>query len=135
MEFGEKLRLLRQEKKLTQGEAAELIDVSLRTYKGYELGERLPKNKKTYVNISNRFGVGLRYLMDSNEEFVVAAKEKHGYKGAKDAESLIANASAFFAGGEVSDQDKQAVLMAIQEAFFKTKEINKKYTPKVYRKD
>ena len=59
----------------------------------------------------------------------------HGYKGAKDAEELVAGVSALFAGGELSENDKDAVMSALQDAYWMAKERNKeKYTPKKYRK-
>ena len=38
-----------------------------------------------------------------------------------------------FAGGELSEQDKDAVMLALQKAYWACKEDNKKYTPKKYR--
>ena len=64
MEFKDKLRALRKGLKLTQPEAAELIGVSVRAYKGYELGERHPSRRETYINMSKLFNVDLNYLMD-----------------------------------------------------------------------
>ena len=71
MEFKDKLRALRKGLKLTQPEAAEKIGVSVRTYKGYELGERHPSRRETYINMSKLFNVDLNYLMDSSSQFIV----------------------------------------------------------------
>jgi hypothetical protein len=73
--------------------------------------------------------------MKEGEDFVVTAREDYGYRGAKGAEKLIDGARALFAGGELSDDDKQAVLIALQEAYFEAKRENIKYTPKKYRKE
>lgn len=43
--------------------------------------------------------------------------------------------SAFFFGGELPEEDRDNVMQAIQEAYWRSKEKNKKYTPKKYRKD
>lgn len=37
-----------------------------------------------------------------------------------------------FAGGELSEGDKDAVMLALQKAYWDCKEDNKKYTPKKY---
>ena len=43
--------------------------------------------------------------------------------------------SGLFAGGRISQDDKDAVMRAIQDAYWIAKEENKrKYTPKKYRK-
>ena len=53
-----------------------------------------------------------------------------------DAETLSADVSALFAGGELSEEAKDAVMRALQDAYWMAKERNTaKYTPKKYRKD
>ncbi|MDI3501457.1 MAG: hypothetical protein PWQ34_1994 [Caldanaerobacter sp.] len=135
MQFGEKLKKLRLSHNLTQEELAKKIGVSLRTIKGYELGETLPRYREIYYKIAREFNVDVNYLLTEGEEFLLNAEEKYGYKGKKSAERLISEARALFAGGELSDEDKKAVFDAIQEAFFEAKLENKKYTPKKYRKE
>ena len=39
-----------------------------------------------------------------------------------------------FAGGELSDQDREAVMRSLEKAYWLAKEDNQKYTPKKYRK-
>ena len=48
--------------------------------------------------------------LSEDEEFVLEAQQSYGYKGAKDAEELVAGVSALFAGGELSENDKDAVM-------------------------
>ena len=77
----------------------------------------------------------MNYLLAEDEEFVLQAQQTYGYKGAKDAEAVIADVSALFAGGQLSEQDKDAVMRALQDAYWMAKERNKeKYTPKKYKK-
>ena len=74
------------------------------------------------------------FLLSEDEEFVLQAQQSYGYKGAKNAEELVADVSALFAGGELSENDKDAVMRALQDAYWMAKERNKeKYTPKKYR--
>ena len=119
MKFGEKLRQLRLEKGFTQEEVASAVNVSRRTYIGYEQEGRYPRK---------------RDLLTEDEEFVSQASDKYGNRGKLQAEKLVAELSGMFAGGELSDSDKDAVMIALQKAYFDCKEDNKKYTPKKYRK-
>ena len=135
MNFGEKLREIRTQENLTQQEMADKIGVSLRTLKSYELGETLPRYRKIYHKIADEFNVDINYLLTEGDDFVLAAGEKHGYRGTKGAKTLIADARTLFAGGELSEQDKKVVFDALQEAFFEAKLENKKYTPKKYLQD
>lgn len=89
----------------------------------------------TVVKIAEVLGVDEKVLMSDDDYFVIEAHEKYGSRGKKDAEELVKNATALFAGGTISERDKALVLEAIQEAYFEAKIINKKYTPKKYRKN
>ncbi|MGI6486503.1 MAG: helix-turn-helix transcriptional regulator [Thermoanaerobacterales bacterium] len=134
MKFGDKLRKLREQRNLTQSELSQKAGVSLRTVQYYESGKRYPQKREIYSTLADIFDVDVNYLLTEGEEFVAVAREEYGYRGAKGAEKLINGARALFAGGELSDEDKQAVLIALQEAYFEAKRENKKYTPKKYRK-
>ncbi len=133
MKFGEKLRKLRAEKNVSQEEIANEIGVSRRTYIGYEQDGRYPKKREVYSSLASYFGVDINYLLTEDEEFVSDASAKYGSRGKRQAEELVAELSGMFAGGELSDSDKDAVMIALQKAYFDAKEENKKYTPKKYR--
>ena len=132
MTFAEKLCKLRKEAGWTQEEAAERIGIQRRRYMKYENGV-YPRERQIYAAIAAAFGVDKDYLLTENEEFVTAAAEQYGYRGKRQAEELVAELSGMFAGGELSDEDKDAVMNALQRAYFMSKEINKKYTPMQYR--
>jgi transcriptional regulator with XRE-family HTH domain len=128
MTFGEKLRELRLKHGLTQKELAERLDISYRSILNYENNKCLPKQTSLYTKIAERFNVSVEYLMGV-DAFVAEASAKYGSRGKRDANELIAQVGSLFAGGELSDDDKDAVLKAIQEAYWLAKEENKKYTP------
>ena len=46
MKFGEKVRLLRNEKKLSQTELGKVCGLSLRTIRNYEVDGRYPKQRE-----------------------------------------------------------------------------------------
>lgn len=135
MKFGEKLAALRKQKGVSQGEVAAAIGMSLRNYAAYELDGRYPRKREVYAALSAYFGVDQNYLLTEDEDFVLAASGQYGYRGKRQAEQLVAELSGMFAGGELSDADKDAVMIALQKAYFDSKEDNKKYTPKKYRQE
>ena len=55
--------------------------------------------------------------------------------GMKQAQELIDGMSGLFAGGTLSEQDKDAVMKALQDIYWESKARNvEKYTPKKYKK-
>ena len=58
---GERIKNLRQEKKMSQQEFAEAINVACSTVSMYENGERIPRDQ-IKLAIANLFGVTVDYL-------------------------------------------------------------------------
>ena len=135
MKFGEKLKQLRTDKGLTQEELATTVGISRRTYVSYEQEGRYPRKRELYGKLADALGCDPNYLVTEDEEFVTKAAEEYGSRGKRQAEKLVAELSGMFAGGELSDADKDAVMIALQKAYFDCKQDNKKYTPKKYRSD
>lgn len=67
MEFKERLRQLRKEKKETQAQFAAAIGVQARHYQRFELGENLP-GYANLVALADHFKVTLDYLMCRTDE-------------------------------------------------------------------
>ena len=134
MELKEKITKLRRMKGYTQGELAQLVGVTTRAIQNYENGSRFPK-KDILAKISEALGVEEASLATDEDEFLIEENEKYGSRGKAAADKLIHNANALFAGGDVPEEDKALVLEAITQAYWEAKIINKKYTPKKYRKD
>ena len=135
MKFGEKVKKARQERKMTQKELAERAGISLRTVLNYEGGERLPKSRKVYASIADALGMDESVLIDDDAEFVLHASEEYGSRGAKQAEELVGRVLALYAGGELDEEDMDAMAAALQEAYWQAKKINRKYVPKKFLKD
>ena len=133
MKFSEKLLKLRKEKKLSQKDVAEKVGIALRTYVGYEKDGRYPRKQETYFKLADLFECDPKYLMDENAEFVVESAEQYGSRGKRQAEELLEQFSGLFAGGELSEEDKDGVMAAMRRIYLDCKEDNKKYTPKKYR--
>ncbi len=126
MKFGEKVRLLRIENKLSQTDLGKLCGLSLRTIRNYEVNGRYPKQREVYTKLAAALGCKVNYLLSENEEFTLQAQQADGYKGVRDAEKVIADVSSLFAGEQLSEQDKDAVMRALQDAYWMAKERNKK---------
>ncbi len=135
MKFAEKIRQLRNEKNLTQREVASYCGVSMRTYISYEQEGRYPRKREIYEKMAEMYGVDKNYLLTEDEEFITEASEQYGTRGRQQAEMLVSELAGLFAGGELSDSDRDAVMIALQKAYFECKEDNIKYTPKKYRKN
>ena len=135
MKFAEKIRQLRQQQHRTQREAAEYCGISLRTYMAYEQNGRYPRRREIYDKLAAFYGVDKNYLMTEDEEFVSEACAQYGERGRQQAEQLVAQLSGLFAGGELSENDRDAVMLALYKAYFECKEENRKYALSPHKKD
>ncbi len=134
MKFYEKLRKARADAGLSQEELARRIRVSPRTLQNYESGKVYPKSREVYSRIAQEFQMDVNYWLSENEEFLLAAAQQYGGRGAKQAQELLDEVNGLFAGGDLADEDLDEMMKAIQLAYWRAKEKNKKYTPKKYRK-
>ncbi|MBE6086269.1 MULTISPECIES: helix-turn-helix transcriptional regulator [Selenomonas] len=127
MKFAEKLRQLRNQKGMSQEAVAKAIGVTRRTYISYELDGRYPKDRERYTKLAEVFGVDVNYLYTENEDFVSRAGRKYGDRGIKQATALVSELSGLFAGGELTEEDRDAVMQSLQEAYWLAKKENRKY--------
>jgi transcriptional regulator with XRE-family HTH domain len=135
MTFGEKVKDARKKLNMTQAMLAEKVEVSLRTIAGYETDRSYPRTREAYKRLADALDVNVNHLLSDDEAFVLGAKEEFGHRGQRDAERLLMELTGLFAGGEMAEEDKDELMMAIQEAFITAKRNNKKYTPKKYLKE
>ncbi len=129
----EKLLKLRRERGLTQEQVADAVGITRRAYLGYEKEGKHPKSHSTYEKLADVLKCDVEYLDDENAEFVMQAAEEYGSRGKKQAEELLEQFSGLFAGGELTEEDKDGVMDAMKRIYRDCKEDNKKYTPKKYR--
>lgn len=127
MNFAEKLRQLRNQKGLSQEAVAKAIGVTRRTYISYELDGRYPKKRERYAQLAKVFDVDINYLYTENEDFLNSASIKYGQRGMQQAHALVSELSGLFAGGELSEEDRDAVMQSLQEAYWLAKKENRKY--------
>lgn len=133
MDFGEKIQNLRKEKHLSQTRLAKEVGVSLRTIRGWEVEGRFPKQRDLYQKLADALSCDIAYLMSREESFITESAEQYGNRGAMQAQHILEQAAAMFAGGSLSDEDKTAFMDEIQALYLDSKKRAKKFTPKKYR--
>lgn len=135
MTFSEKVKTARLELGLTQTQLAEKVDISLRTVTAYEKGEKSPR-AGTMLRLAKALGVSVKFLSNDDcdnplediekDGFIEEARELYGSKGARDISSLLDENQALFAGGELSEEQKDEFFQAIMAAYLTCKEEAKK---------
>lgn len=133
MVFREKLKELRVAAELTQEELAKKIGVSARTIQNYEMGSRKPKNMDVVTKLAEALNTSPAELIGSEGLYYIDAYEKGGAKSAKDIDQLVSEVTGLFAGGELPEDALEGAMRALNEAYWKAKEKNKKYAPKTKR--
>ena len=134
MTFGEKVKNLRKNKGLNQTQLADAVGVSLRTVRGWEIEGRYPKKHDLYQKLADILSCDISYLMTEEEAFITEASEQFGNRGAKQAQQILEQAAAMFAGGELSDEDKTAFMDEIQSLYLDSKKTCKEiYTKEIFR--
>lgn len=134
MKFGDKVKGLREQKGISQSELAKLMGVSSRAIQYYENGEGYPRKRELYKKLADFFEVELNYLLTEGAEFIAEASERYGRRGAIQAQLILEQASALFAGGELSEDDQLAFVHEIQHLYLDSKErAREKFTPKKYK--
>ena len=125
MNFGEKVKTKRTELGISQAILAKNSGLSLRSIQNYESGQRSPANISIVKNIASALDVTYEYLLDDRSHYVIDAAEKGGYSAAADVDKLLADIQGLFAGGSLSQNDKDKVMRAVNEIYWETKEDNK----------
>jgi len=135
MKFGGKLRELRNGAKLTQEELAKKLGVNRNTISNYESGSRYPQDREVFYTLAEIFKVNVNYLFTEDEEFLTVAAERFGPKVQLQAQEILAQTAALFAGGELSDPDRNAFIRDMQYLFLEATEMEQeRNTPRKRRK-
>ena len=121
MEFGEKIKERRATLKISQQSLAQKSGISLRTIQNYESGQRHPANISIIKDLAHVLDVPYDYLLDDKAQYVLDAAQKGGAQAALDVDKLISDIHGMFAGGEMSQEDKDKVMRAVNEIYWETK--------------
>ncbi|MDD4291027.1 MAG: helix-turn-helix transcriptional regulator [Clostridia bacterium] len=134
MTFSDKVKTARAELGFSQSGLGKAAGVSLRTILSYERGDKFPR-QSTMLNLAKALKVSVKYLSDDNCEnpmedigkdgFIEDARSRYGSKGAKDVNTLLQDNAALFAGGELSQDQKDEFFEAIMKAYIASKEAAK----------
>ena len=140
MTFGEKLINARLTLNLSQIELAEKVGITERSIYSYEQTGTFPR-MAVLKKLAGALNVSVSYLMDEEEDdrlknigdelFIANAKNEFGYKGAREAQGVLSQASALFAGGELDDAAKDIFFQSLMEVYLESKaEAREKFSPR-----
>lgn len=129
--FKEKLIARRAELGYSQLELSRLSDIGKRTITSYETDGRIPQPAQLY-KLAKALDVSPEYLKNDDieepdfgkerMEYIEETRRKFGAKESRDVEALLADNVAYFAGGEVSEEAKDAFMQAVMKAYLSCKE-------------
>lgn len=139
MTFSDKIKIAREAAGLTQSELGEKVGVSKRTIASYE-SQGASARKSTLEKLARVLKVSVTYLSDDNctdpladigkDDYVQKARALYGVKGARDVDELLQDNAALFAGGELSQDQKDAFFQAVMNAYMTCKsEAREKFSP------
>ena len=140
MTFGEKVRQARIALNLSQAELALKTGISERSLYTYEQLDILPRSSNMQ-KLAEALNVSVSYLMDEEKTeknknidqdiFLANVKNEFGYRGAREATSVLERASVLFAGGELDDGAKDLFFQSLMEVYLESKaEAREKFTPR-----
>ena len=122
MTFGNKLKQIRIGSHLTQEQMADIIGVERKTIARYENDESVPRSAKTYERLAEHFNSSIDFWKnDTPDDFQQTAAIAYGADGKMQAQKLLEDAAGLFAGGALSDEDKDAVFAALQKVYWEIK--------------
>lgn len=138
--FADKVKDARAELGLSQSQLGEMVGVSIRAIVSYESGEKKPR-QSTMLKLAKALKVSVKFLSDDTcvnpmediekDGYIEEARERYGSKGVRDVNALLEENAALFAGGDLSQDQKDAFFEAVTKAYFACKEeARKKYGQK-----
>jgi len=137
MALGERLKKARNDKGLTQMEAAKKLGVTNGALSGYERNYRDP-DTNMLKEMAELYEVSLDYLVGnkfSNHEVGLSQKDERDIAKRMDElrKDLTSASGLLFNGEPMSDEAKESLLEAMEFGIRLAKKNNKKYIPKKYR--
>lgn len=131
MSFADKVKDARAARGLTQPQLSEMVGISVRSIVAYESGEKVPR-QGTMLKLAKALQVSVKFLSDVNctnpvediekDGYIEEARELYGARGGYDMDTLLEQNRALFAGGELSQDQKDAYFSALMEAYVLAKE-------------
>ena len=129
--FSSKVKEAREILGLSQGVLAKKVDVSQRSITAYETGAAKPRGV-TARKLAKALNVSLDYLFNDEVSDPESGREKdiylesishaYGKRGQEEAKLLLEKNMALFAGGDLSQEAKDAFFDAVMTAYVTCKE-------------
>ncbi|MBR2778714.1 MAG: helix-turn-helix domain-containing protein [Firmicutes bacterium] len=114
MTFGEKIRELRRQAGLSQGELGDAVQVTLRTVRGWETEGRCPKKHITYVRLAEVFGCKVSSLMSDHPLSEDASAEETAADPAAGIRTIMDRLEELFTGSALTGEEKLSLVTEIQ---------------------
>ncbi|MCR5262609.1 MAG: helix-turn-helix domain-containing protein [Clostridiales bacterium] len=121
MTFGEKFKAERLRKRMTQQQVADALNINLRMITRYEKGESFPRTRESYRRIAELFDCNINYFLAEDDDFSVSDKGKYSEDSRQEAQQLISSMSGLFAGGDLTESDKDAVMQALEKIYWESR--------------
>ncbi len=115
MNFGEKCRKYRTEKKMTQEEVARAAGISKRTYIYYESGSKYPRKIETAKKLAEIFGTNVNMLLVTDEEYLPVQQENRSELS--DTETLAEAIESFFHDENIDIETKKQIYQAVSDLY------------------
>ena len=129
--FAEKAKEARISLGWSQTRLAQEVGVSSRSVQAYERGEKTPR-PAMLAKLAKALKVSVKFLSDDEcddpmadiekDTYIEEARKRYGAKGVRDVDQLLAENTALFAGGELSQDQKDAFFQAVMTAYVTCKE-------------
>ena len=111
--YGDRLKKARTEKGLSRPQLAKLCGISVKTIQNYETGFRQPNRIDTSQKFAEVLDVTVDYLINGGSASDELSDD--------DKEEILANASALFAGGRLSEDEQLAFINELQTLYLDAK--------------
>lgn len=131
-DFSTRVKTAREKLGISQSELASRCDVTVRSISAYETGHAKPRGI-TLHKLSQALDVSPEYLLngenpypDEHSDYIEHARAYYGSRGAQEMTRLLQENRALFAGGDLSDEAKDAFFRAVMSAYLACKREAKK---------
>lgn len=139
--IGKRIKLLRTENNLTQLEFAKILNIANSTLSQYEAGNRVPsddikKKIADFFNVSMDYLLGRTDIRKPEQNILTNKDEKDIAKELNEIMEKLKNEEGLMFDGNPADEETlKALRDALEMGMRYAKAVNKKYTPKKYRKN
>lgn len=124
MNFGEKFRLERVKRRLTQQEAADALGLNRRMITLYENGHSFPRTRESLKKIADFFEVDVNYLLTDEDNSIMSVSKSSDRRAMKKAQKLVDGIAGLFASGVLSECDRDTIMRELQDIYWEARAWN-----------